>query len=81
VIPRHGFSIHLKEEEIGHVTSGTLSPLLDKGIALAYTTPQNANPGNVVQVRIRDRFEEAKLVKTPFYDTNKYGYSRRTNSV
>ena len=78
VIPRHGFSIHLKEEEIGHVTSGTLSPLLDKGIALAYTTPQNANPGNVVKVRIRDRFEEAKLVKTPFYDTNKYGYSRRT---
>ena len=78
MIPRHGFSVLLKEEEIGQVTSGTLSPLLDKGIAMAYVTPQNASQGNVVKVRIRERLEEAILVKTPFYDTNKYGYSRRT---
>jgi aminomethyltransferase len=78
VIPRHGFSILLNGEEVGQVTSGTLSPLLDKGIAMAYLTPQNASPGNVVKVRIRDRFEGAKLVKPPFYDTSKYGYSRKT---
>lgn len=78
VIPRHGFSILRNEEEIGQVTSGTLSPILDKGIALGYVTPQNAHQGDTVKVRIRDRFEGAKLVKTPFYDTSKYGYSRRT---
>jgi aminomethyltransferase len=78
VIPRHGFSILLKGEEIGQVTSGTLSPLIDRGIAMAYVTPQNASQGNVVTVRIRDRLEGAKLVKTPFYDTSKYGYLRRT---
>ena len=77
VIPRHGFSVLLDEEEIGQVTSGTLSPLLDRGIAMAYLTPQYANQGNV-KVRIRDRLEGAKLVKPPFYDTSKYGYSRRT---
>ena len=78
VIPRHGFSILLNGEEVGQVTSGTLSPLLDRGIAMAYLSPQNASLGNVVKVRIRDRFEGAKLVKPPFYDTSKYGYSRKT---
>jgi aminomethyltransferase len=77
VIPRHGFSI-LLNGEVGQVTSGTLSPLLDKGIAMSYLTPQNASPGNVVKVKIRDRFEGAKLVKPPFYDTSKYGYLRKT---
>ena len=78
VIPRHGFSILLNGEEIGQVTSGTLSPLLDKGIAMAYVTPQDASMGKLVKVRIRDRLEGARLVKTPFYDTGKYGYSRRS---
>jgi aminomethyltransferase len=78
VIPRHGFSILLNGEEIGQVTSGTLSPLLDKGIAMAYVTPQDASMGKLVKVRIRDRLEGARLVKTPFYDTSKYGYSRRS---
>lgn len=78
VIPRHGFSIQLKGEAIGQVTSGTLSPLLDKGIAMGYVTPQYAGQGNLIQVKVRDRLEGAKLVKPPFYDTNKFGYSRRT---
>jgi aminomethyltransferase len=78
VIPRHGFSLLLNEEEIGRVTSGTLSPLLDRGIAMAYVTPQYANQGDLVMVQIRDRLEGARLVKTPFYDTTKYGYSRKT---
>jgi aminomethyltransferase len=78
VIPRHGFSILLNEEEIGRVTSGTLSPILDKGIAMGYVTPQNASQSNAVKIKIRDRIEGAKFVKPPFYDTSKYGYSRRT---
>jgi len=78
VIPRNGFSVILNEKEIGRVTSGALSPLLDRGIAMAYVTPQYANQGDVVEVKIRDRLEGARLVKTPFYDTTKYGYLRRT---
>ena len=78
VIPRHGFSILFNDEEIGRVTSGTLSPILDKGIAMGYVTPQNASQGNAVKIKIRDRVEGAKFVKPPFYDTGKYGYSRRT---
>jgi aminomethyltransferase len=78
VIPRHGFSILLNEEEIGRVTSGTLSPILDKGIAMGYVMPQNASQSNAVKIKIRDRVEGAKFVKPPFYDTSRYGYFRRT---
>ena len=77
VIPRHGFSILLNDEEIGRVTSGTLSPLLDRGIAMGYVTPQYASQNNAVKIKIRERVEGAKFVKPPFYDTSKYGYSRK----
>jgi aminomethyltransferase len=75
VIPRHSFKITHSGEVVGEVTSGSLSPILDKGIAMGYvpTTLTSESFG----IRIRDRIEEARLVKTPFYDTSKYGYSRR----
>ena len=33
-IPRHGYSLLKDGQDVGHVTSGTLSPCLGKGIAL-----------------------------------------------
>jgi len=39
VIPRHGFNIVREAREVGFVTSGTLSPLLNTGIAMGYVTP------------------------------------------
>jgi aminomethyltransferase len=77
VIPRHGFNIFQNEGKIGMITSGTLSPLLNTGIAMGYVKTDFAKEGNVVKVQIRDRYEEAKIVKTPFYDTSKYGYKRK----
>ncbi len=78
VIPRRDFSIIHNDRNIGMITSGTLSPILNTGIAMGYVTTQFAKEGNVVKVQIRDRQEEGKIVKTPFYDTSKYGYSRST---
>ena len=77
VIPRHGFSIEDRGEEVGKVTSGTLSPVLNTGIAMGYVDPNGARIGNTLKVRIRDRPETAQVVKPPFYDTSKYGYSRK----
>jgi aminomethyltransferase len=77
VIPRHGFSIVRDGEEIGQVTSGTFSPLLNTGIAMGYVAEQSAKESILIYVKIRDRLERAKVVKAPFYDTTKYGYSRR----
>jgi aminomethyltransferase len=77
VIPRHGFSILHDGRNVGTVTSGTLSPLLNTGIAMGYIGTEIAQEGSVVGIQVRDRREEAKIVKPPFYDTSRYGYSRK----
>jgi glycine cleavage system T protein (aminomethyltransferase) len=76
VIPRHGFRIANHDEEIGVVTSGTLSPIIKTGIAMGYVGRASAKEDARVEIRIRDRYEGAKITKLPFYDTTKYGYSR-----
>ncbi len=77
VIPRHGFHIFHGDERLGTVTSGSLSPILNTGIAMGYVERETAQEGAQVSVQIRDRMEKAKIVKTPFYDQAIYGYSRK----
>ena len=77
VIPRHGFQIASGGEDIGQVTSGTLSPILNAGIAMGYVQQANSQDAQV-EVRVRDRYEVATITKTPFYDTAKFGYSRES---
>lgn len=63
-IPRHGYPVHKQGQTIGKVTSGTLSPTLDQGIALAYV--KGADLGDDVNVEVRGKAMPAKVVKTPF---------------
>jgi aminomethyltransferase len=77
VIPRHGFTIIHQEKTVGTVTSGTLSPLLNRGIAMGYVDREIAREGVVLGIEVRNRREEGKIVKPPFYDPSKYGYSRK----
>ncbi|MEM4713068.1 MAG: glycine cleavage system aminomethyltransferase GcvT [Candidatus Bathyarchaeia archaeon] len=78
-IPRQGFEIYdEKGENIGQVTSGTFSPLLKCGIAMAYIQTQQAQEGNFVNIEIRGKMAKAKIVPFPFYDAEKYGYKRKT---
>lgn len=77
-IPRQGYKVYNeKGENIGHVTSGTFSPLLKCGIAMAYLQTQQAQEGNIVNIEIRGKMVKAKIVPFPFYDTEKYGYKRK----
>jgi len=76
-IPRHGFAINKQGRHVGIVTSGTLSPLLNTGIAMGYVERDSSQDGIILEVHIRDRMEGAKVVKLPFYDTTKYGYMRK----
>ena len=76
VIPRHGFGITSHGLAIGAVTSGTLSPTVDAGIAMGYVEQASAKEGTLVDVHIRERYETARVTRTPFYDPTKYGYSR-----
>jgi aminomethyltransferase len=67
-VPRHGFKVLSHGAQvIGEVTSGNLSPLLQKGIGLAYVSPQYAEPGSAIIVDIRGKAVPAQVVKTPFY--------------
>jgi aminomethyltransferase len=66
-IPRHEYKVADTEgNEIGHITSGTMSPCLKVGIGMAYVKTEFAKVGTVVCVIIRDRLLKAEVVKLPF---------------
>jgi len=65
-IPRHGYPVVVGAREVGKVTSGTLSPTLRKGIALAYVDQDHAAVGSELKVRVRDNEVRAVVVKPPF---------------
>ena len=50
---------------VGEITSGSFSPTLEKSIALA-RVPKEVQIGDTVQVAIRDKMLDAKVVKYPF---------------
>lgn len=66
-IPRHGYLIKdVGGNEIGIVTSGTISPVLNAGIGLAYVTVGNSSPGTEIFIDVRGRNLKAVVQKTPF---------------
>ena len=66
-IPRHGYAIASPAgAEIGHVTSGTMSPCLKVGVALGYVQAAYAKPGTEIAVIIREKPVKAEVVKIPF---------------
>ena len=62
-IPRQGMSIR----EGGEVTSGSHSPMLDKGIGMGYVDSAHAEPGTKVTIDVRGRERTAEIVKKPIY--------------
>lgn len=66
-IPRNGYAIvNDKNEEIGVVTSGTMSPILGKGIGLGYVKTEFAKNDETIFIAIRNKSVPAKVTKTPF---------------
>src|SRR5204862_7810563 len=51
-IPRTGYTVQMGEERVGEVTSGNFSPVLERGIALAFLRP-DLHQGADVPVDIR----------------------------
>jgi aminomethyltransferase len=72
-VPRHGFRIldPATSHPIGEVTSGNLSPLLQKGIGLGYVPVRYAEPGASILIEIRSKLVPAYIVKPPFYRKRK----------
>ncbi len=67
IVPRKGYEICDENgEQIGEVTSGSLSITLDKGIAMGYVPIEYAEKGTPVYLKVRKRLEEVTIVKPPF---------------
>lgn len=67
-IPRHDYEIvDADGNVIGHVTSGTQSPSLNKGVGMGYVNKEFAKEGSEIFIRIRKNDIKAQVVKTPFY--------------
>ncbi len=65
-IPRHSCEIKKDGKKIGIVSSGTLSPCLNVGIAMGYLRPEFREVDNIVDIIIRSKPVKAKVVKPPF---------------
>ena len=70
-IPRAGYRVLQGGAEVGTVTSGTQSPLLKKGIALAWVGSDAAAEGTELEVEVRGKPHPAQVVPTPFVELGK----------
>ena len=64
--PRKGYEITSSGQRVGILTSGTVSPVLDKAIALGYVETQFAEENSKLNFLIRGKEIPAKVTKLPF---------------
>lgn len=64
--PRHGYDLTVNGKKIGHITSGTVSPMLEKAIALGYVDAEYAKEGSQINFLIRGKEVPAVVTKLPF---------------
>jgi aminomethyltransferase len=67
-IARQGYAVRARggKDDVGVITSGTMSPCLKEAIALAYVPAALAKEGTELDVDVRGKPVEARVVKTPF---------------
>ena len=66
-VPRSGGCIFSENREIGTVTSGAQSPHMRAGIGLGYLLTRYSQPGQEIEIEVRDREIAAKVLELPFY--------------
>jgi aminomethyltransferase len=67
-IPRKDYPIFdANNNEIGRVTSGTMSPSLDIAIGLGYVPVEFKEEGTEIFIGVRNKMLKAKVSKLPFY--------------
>lgn len=67
-IARNGYSIlNENDEQIGFVTSGTMSPSLQKSIGMGYVNSECTKSDAMMYIQIRNKKLKAQIVKLPFY--------------
>jgi len=70
-VPRHGYHVWKNNKLIGRITSGNLSPTLNRGIALAYIKTSFAREDITLHVDIRGKKRKARVKFKPFVKRKK----------
>lgn len=66
IFPRQGYEITINGKTIGNITSGTVSPVLEKPIALGYVSSEFNSAGTKVNFLIRGKEVPAEVITLPF---------------
>jgi aminomethyltransferase len=64
---REGSVVRHAGRAVGKVTSGTVTPTLDRPIAMAYVLPGHSAPGTALDVEVGKAQAPARVVALPFY--------------
>ena len=67
-VARQGYNLLKDGEQVGEVTSGTISPLTREGIAMGWLATGYAELGQGIDVEIRGRSVPATVVQPPFHE-------------
>ncbi len=70
-IPRRGYGLFVRDQQVGQITSGSKAPTLGKAVGLGYVAAAFAAVGNEVKVEIRGRRASMRVVEKPFYRRGK----------
>jgi aminomethyltransferase len=68
--PRHGYAIWAGDTRVGEVTSGTFSPICEKGIGTGYVPSNLAAVGTPLAIEIRNARVPARVCNTPFVSSS-----------
>jgi aminomethyltransferase len=68
-VARHKNEVLLDKSVIGHVTSGTFSPTLNKSIGFCFV-PLEILENQIIDINIGDKLYKAKICSTRFYKRN-----------
>jgi aminomethyltransferase len=66
IVPREGYKVFRDGEEIGVVSSGVFSPMLDCGIAFAFVRSDRAELDTDCEVEVREKRQPATIVNKRF---------------
>ena len=69
-IPRHGYKVVAEGKEIGEVTTGYLSPSVNKKVGYALVDIEYAKMGTEIEIQVRKKTKKAVVCSKRFYKKN-----------
>jgi aminomethyltransferase len=74
--PRAGLKLYKEDKEIGFITSGGFSPLLNIGIGMGYINPDYSKEDEILNFKVREKMHPVQIKKFPLFDPKIFGKMR-----